>query len=126
MATTKKKSSKKGAKKSAPKKKSTAKKSSGGGGGALGPVYSKLSALQGEVRELRTKTATDGQLASLKSKVAKIEAHAKGQDKALMALAEHADAQDQQILNLQRSRDEILTRLGDAGEGGGYRSFKVV
>ncbi len=125
MAKTKAKSSKKSsAKKTTPKKssKKTAPKKSSGG---LGPIYSKLSKLEREVKSAAG-GVTEGQFNSLKARVGKIETHAKGQDRALMTLAEHADQTDQSILSLQQSRDEIMRRLGDAGDGGGFRRFKVV
>jgi len=120
----KKSSAKKSSAKKSSAKKSSAKKSSAKKSSGLGPIYSKLSKLERDVKNAGG--VSEAQFNSLKGRVGKIEAHSKGQDRALMALAEGQDAQGAQIGELQRSRDEILRRLGDAGDGGGFRRFKVV
>jgi hypothetical protein len=101
MATKKKSGAKKSTAKKSTAKKSTSKKAAPkkSGGGGLGPIYSKLS---------------------------KLEAHQKGQDRALMVLAENADQHERRLVGLERSRDEIFERLGDAGAPKGWKRFSVV
>ncbi len=86
------------AKKSGSKKSAPKKSTAKKGGGGLGPIYSRLS---------------------------KVEAHQKGQDRALMALAEESDKHERRIVGLENSRDEIFERLGDAGAPSGWKRFKV-